>query len=292
MKEQNSNTGSDKGLPFVLPVEQWGEIAEASEECPGVYYVATQNGDCGAGREMYAAMKNAIPSIISAETASYGTQVENAILFEYGVEGSGWPLARFEIMRYKKKNGIPEEDGDTLYSSAAFAADVYPDYFGGYIPPRMTPWGVVIRVKRAEEGIFFLETINCEWVLAVAYIIWESELSEAARKYGVLCDYDTMLGEQEAKYLYFRRDKCAAALYELTCFGNNPKCKAYIVSHEVLETQIYQQNPEYAIWHNRWELEGYGMKNMLWCLLTEMCEAPRQKRQIGFRSALNLLQSW
>ena len=117
MKEQNSNTGSEKGLPFVLPEEQWGEIAEASEECPGVYYAATQNGDSRVSREMYAAIKNAIPGIISAETASYGTQAENAILFEYGVEGSGWPLAKFEIMRCKKKNGIPEEDGDTLFGS-------------------------------------------------------------------------------------------------------------------------------------------------------------------------------
>lgn len=45
MKEQNSNTGSEKGLPFVLPVEQWGEIAEASEECPGVYYAVPCLGE-------------------------------------------------------------------------------------------------------------------------------------------------------------------------------------------------------------------------------------------------------
>lgn len=269
MKE-DKNTGYGRELPFEFPEGRWGEPIQVEEECPGVYYVFTKDQDTLMTHELYAVTKKAIPGIISHKTASYGTRMGEVIIFEYGQMGGGWSLVKFEVMRYKTKNGLKSEDGETLFCAAAFAAEKYTDYFGGYIPPRMTPWGPVVRVKRAEEGIFFLETTKCEWVLAIAYIIWESELTEAARWYGSLCEYDAMLGEQEAKYLYFRRNKCAATLFELICLGRNPKCEKYIVSREVLEMQVYLQNPEYAISHNRWELEGYGTNNILWHLLTEM----------------------
>lgn len=248
--------------PFQL-AEEWGEIKSLREECPGVYYLATASDLSTICREFYAVMPDAIPSIISEEAASYGRQAGNVLLFEYEVENSGWHLVAFEITRYRVKQGLPLDRFDSLYCEAIFAAERYPQYFGGMIPPRDTPCGLTTRVKEVCNGVYFLDTMQCQWVLAVAYPIWESSFSDFVKGIGEFCKTDRGMGEMEAQYLFFRRDRCAPAIYELLTLPEYQGLMRFIHSRACLETQLFQQFPEYAVWNNQSEMSGCGRGDIL-----------------------------
>lgn len=266
-------------LPFHLVREQWGVINRIEEECPGVYYLGTTMGTQDyVGREMYAVLPSAVPDIISTEALSYGKEAEGVYLFEYEVENSGWDIIKYEILRYKTKAGIGLQNIESLYSSAIYSADVYPEYFGGLLPPRSTPWGLSVRTKKVQEGIFFLETDRCEWVLALAHQIWDIELSDAVKKMGTLCEQDKSMGEEYAKYLYFRRDNCAPAVYELLTCSRFESLRSFIKSQEVLEAHVYQQNMEYAVTYNMTQVTGHGKCDMLTDILEMLgCEGVREE---------------
>lgn len=266
-------------LPFQLVKEQWGTVSYMKEECPGVYYLATvMEAEDKLGREMYAVLSTAVPEVISSEAVSYGKETDGVYLFEYGVDDSGWPIISYEILRYKTKAGIELEDGDSLYSSAIYYADEYPEYFGGLQPPRCTPWGLAVRTKKAQEGIYFLETDRCEWVLALAHPIWNIELSAQVKAMGELCEHDKSLGEEHAQYLYFQRDKCAPAIYELLDCSCYQGLRPFIESQEVLEAQVYKQNMEYAVMHNAAQVSGHGKCDMLTDILEVFgCEGVREE---------------
>jgi len=266
-------------LPFQLVQEQWGVITFIEEECPGVYYLGTsmRTPDC-AGREMYAVLPTAVPDIISNEALAYGKDADGVYLFEYGVENNGWDIIQYEILRYKAKAGLEIKDTESLYCTAIYSADVYPEYFGGLLPPRCTPWGLTVRTKKAQEGVYFLETDRCEWVLALAHPIWDIELSEAVQSMGVLCDHDRSMGEEYAQYRYFKRDKCAPAIYELLTHSGFENLRNFIKSQEVLEAHVYQQNMEYAVTYNMTQVSGHGKCDMLTDILEMLgCEGVREE---------------
>ncbi len=52
--DDNAVFHSWSDLPFSLDEDCWGELDEAEEECPGVYYVRTAVGGEHLGRELYA----------------------------------------------------------------------------------------------------------------------------------------------------------------------------------------------------------------------------------------------
>jgi len=255
-------------LELKLPKNQWGEIVQTSEECPGVYHIATQSPEQPSFREFYAVLPEAVPDIISEEALRYGTAVDGGHLFEYDAKGNGWDIITYELMRYHVKEGNLLGENQSLYSTAIYAAERYPDYFGGMIPPRVTPWGLTIRVKKAAEGIFFLETEGCHWVLAVANPIWDVDLSDYVVTLGEYCDDDQSMGEYEAQYLYFQRDLCAPAIYELLDRKEYQGLLAFVPSREVLETKVYCQSPDYAVWHNALQISGQGRTDLLTNLLT------------------------
>lgn len=255
-------------LPFQWHDETWGEIKHVEEECPGVYYLATSAPKHIICREMYAVIPGAVPDIISEEAWGYGKETADGVrVFECNVEDSGWEVVHYELLRYRTKHGIPRSDTDPLYCSAIYAADQYPDYFGGPIPPRCTPWGLTVRCKKAAEGLFFLETNRCEWVLALSYPVWSVELSDVAQRLGERCELDRQMGEDEAEYLYFKRDACAPAIYELLGNSEYGGLLGFIHSKEALETHLNRRFPEYVVWHNSVELSGCGLSDILENLL-------------------------
>ena len=88
-------------LPFQISEADWGEVRALDEVCPGVYYLATSDGDHPFCREFYAVLQEAVPRIISEEAFSYGQPAGLVRLFEYEVENSGWPVISFEVKRYR-----------------------------------------------------------------------------------------------------------------------------------------------------------------------------------------------
>lgn len=256
-----------ESYPFRLSKDM-GQIRNVELRCPGVYYVATTGEHGHAGREHYVVLREAVPDIISLEVLGYGKPTEDgAYEFEHEVEGSGWELVDFEMERYKVKQGIPFENGESIYASAIYHADRYPEYFGGHIPPRTTPWGLTIRWKKASEGIFFLETDHCEWVLALAQPFWSIDLSGIVQELGEECEADLQLGEEEAVYRYFKGSDMAPAIFELLDFDDHRGLLDYIHSKEALETYLYTHCPEYVLQHNATEMSGQGKADMLENLL-------------------------
>lgn len=263
--------------PFQL-TEDMGHLLSAELRCPGVYYVVTAGSPGHASREHYVVLQEAVPDIISLEAYAYGKPAgEHAREFEGEVDGSGWELVDFEMECFQVKQGIPFRDGESIFSSAIYFADKYPEYFGGHIPPRMTPWGLTIRWKKASEGVFFLETDRCEWVLALAHPFWSIDLSELVQELGEECDTDLQLDAEEAVYRYFRGDNLALAIFELLDYGDHCGLLDYIHSKEALETCLYSHCPEYVLQYNATEMSGHGKADILENLLGVLgCPVPEK----------------
>lgn len=271
--EKNENQNTTEEIIACLDSDVWGTVIRAEEEAPGIFYLATQEEGRLVCREIYAVTEAAVPQIVSSEACSYGHRENGLYLFEYGVDGSGWELIGFELERYLFKTGRTSSH-DSLYSKALYAAENYPAYFGGVLPPRCTPDGMVLRVKKAAEGLFFVETERCTWLLAVSFPIWECELSEYAQGLGRVCEQDRTTGFEEAQYLFFTEEASAPALYELLGYKEYQGLLPYISSRAALETKLYQQFLGYTIEHNVMEMLGHGRGDFLDDILRSLGSEP------------------
>lgn len=263
-------------LPFRLDEGCWGKLDRAVEECPGVYYVCVSREEA-LGRELYVVTEDAVPAIISQEVIDYGIQTDGVWVFEYKDTDSVYHLVNYELTRYRVKHGIPLEEGtDSLYTLSVYCGEFFPWYFGGTIPPRSTPFGLTVRVKKVGEGLFFLETDQCRWVLAVSYPIWSIELSEYTLGLGTLCHDDLAALAKQSRYLCFPRERCAPAIYELLDSPDHRELLRFISSIPVLEAHLWEHFPEYALSHNASELSGNGKTDILERLLKELgAEVPK-----------------
>ena len=252
----------------------WGTLRSAEECCPGVYYLATDSGSQFYVNEFYAVPKDYSGDIISKETLAYGTESNGFLLFELGAEGSGAKLVDYEIQRYKVKMGMALNATESLYCTALYAMTQYPEYFGGVLPPRYTPCGLTVRVKTVSNGIYFVETDQCKWLLALNYCIWATELYADLTALGTFCTQDLQSGEEATRYLFFSQETFPAIIYELYQVGRHRGFADFITSKEALMNAVWEQTPTYAIQYNlkvqlglepshllNWLFEsfGYGM---------------------------------
>lgn len=263
-RKTEGSTDMQNNLPFNLCNERWGEPISVEEECPGVFFVTTSTL-C----ELYVVTDSAIPDVIPQEALYYGVAENGATIYTCGDNTSGWAVIEYEILRYKAKMG-GELRQEGLYEAAMYAAEHCPEYFGGLIPPRITPWGLTMRVKYVENGIYFLEAASNAWVLAVAYPIWQTEFSDAVQTLGKFCEQDRMLIDDAALYLYFREDQCAPAILELIAWNQHDALLAYISSREILETYVYAQSPLYAMYYNLMQMSGLGTTDAFRTLLLSL----------------------
>lgn len=263
MMEENMQSALYNKLPANLD-NDIGYIKHIELLCPGVYHVLAKPLNGRICHEHYVVVPEATPDIISKETLSYGISVgEGAYEFEHEVEGSGWELVDFEVERYKAKCGQLKNSKRKLFCSAVYNMGKYPGYFGGHIPPRMTPWGLTIRWKKASEGIFFLETDRCEWILALAHPFWSIDLSNLVSTYGEFCATDLQLGREEAVYRYFRGFDIAPAIFDLLDYEDNQGLMDFIYSREALETYLYIHCPKFVLQYNAAEISGQGKSDVL-----------------------------
>jgi hypothetical protein len=261
----------EHGLPLQFNKKYWGEVKKIEEECPGVFYIVIEVKEGMPYREIYVVMQKAVPEIISKEVAGYGKKYDDILVFECESDGSGYELVEYEVLRYKIQHNLQLETNDSLYSYAAFCMDRYPEYFGGVIPPGNTPWGMTIRYKKVAEGVFFLETDRCIWILALSYPVWSICLSDCAQKFGIMFDLEKMSLAEEARYLYFKSDACAPALYEMLNTTEYKGILDYITSKEVLEAHLCTYFSQYTVWHNLVEQSGWGERDWIY-KLCEVCE--------------------
>lgn len=196
-----------------------GKITRVECYADGIYYIGAHKEDSAScfAAEYYVVENDT--KIISAQAKAYGTPIEGCsdlLLFQAEVEGKGFKIIEFELARYRVANHIPLDPLESPYDIALFAAEDYPDYFGPYPAPTVTPFGNLLRYISLENGIIWMETDGEGWALALSYPIWASDLTPLAIALGKQTERDAALGiEKTMGYLFFsERDSCIP-LFEL-----------------------------------------------------------------------------
>ena len=186
-----------------------GELREAEEECPSVRYVSTYGGGVQKGHEFYVVARDA--EIISNEAKTYGTDIPGCpgyLLYPMDTERQVRKIIQYEMMRYRMREGVPDEDRETLRETALDGMEECPAYFGAFPPPSMTPYGHTVRYKVLMNGAFWIQTDAPAAALAVAYPIRDDAFSE----------YAMPLAEGDADgfgYLFFPERAICLAVFEL-----------------------------------------------------------------------------
>lgn len=242
-----------------------GVITFVRQVCPGVFYIGVQDDDTPLLRDFYVASIDAVPSVLSEEAAWYGVLFNDMLFFEEGIPGSGWEIVDFEVSRYRQRRGVPL-DSDNLYLRSRIYCERYPEYFGGLAPPVHTPFGRVIRTKKAAEGLYFVETEKLRWLLAVHHLIWQSDdLSDDATRLGIMDAWDG-----EWSYMFFTLENSTPAIYELLALKLYHGLLRYIQSKEALAAELYRSHPYYVISHNLTEIFGFGLSGVEASLLQKL----------------------
>ena len=241
-----------------LPVDvsELGELQAVEQECPGVYYFAVKSEDSLDlfPSEYYLVMENAP---ISKEARSYGKPFQNGqgLVFALGEDNSGDKIIEYEICRYKLHHGHPVDVSDSLHELAVYNAEYYPDYFGPYPAPTLTPHGYMVRYRTLDNGIHLLETDQGMELVAFCFPLWKV-LSTFAQKAGEHTAYDIQHGIDEAKgYLFYSKAKSCIAFFEL--WAEHPSwVNSPIYSFPAIMNAIWEYFPDYAAAYNLAEQRG------------------------------------
>lgn len=152
-------------------IDELGPIVEREQVCPGVYILTAKNEDEMLSRDYYSVMEN---SIIPPEAKAYGRKLSGLWVFPVSDGSEEYKIINYEIAKYRVQNNLPLEE--PLRTTAFFAAQSFPEYFGTFPVPLNTPRGCTIRHWVLDNGIYWLETDQCEEALAVNYPVWSTEL--------------------------------------------------------------------------------------------------------------------
>ena len=235
--------------PYDLPFELdniFDEIMRASEKCPGVYHITARELDQPFASEYYVVAQTS--SAISKVAKTYGQKVSpNFLLYNYDQEGK---IIEYEIDRYCICNKLPSFSDTPLSELAAYGMELYPDYFGPYPVPIITPNGYTTRSLTLTNGVFWLETDQCETFLAICYPIWEGDLSDATKELGKQTPHDKRKGiHNTLGYLFFSHHESCLALFELSLCHEDLHDSKYL-DFPALMNCIWKHYPHYAASHN------------------------------------------
>lgn len=228
-----------------------GEILITGEKAPGIYYLTVQQDGASFAEEYYAV---ADTSIISRQAKEYGKRISDWWLFSMQDDASGWRIIDYELGKYCVKNHLPQEQ--TLHDIALDAAEFHPEYFGAYPVPLHTPRGYTTRHWTLANGIYWLETDQCEEVLAVCYPLWTAELSMAVEWLGEQTEHDKAQGiHKTLGYIFFPAQISCIPIYELMQ-TRMEVWSGTVIDKPALMNAIWRDAPEYAVMMNRQEQTG------------------------------------
>lgn len=239
-------------LPFDLTAEL-GEVVDAEQKSPGVYYLALRNGE--QHPEVYVVTKDA--PAISEKARGYGQKFPghpDLYVYDLHQPGSGRYVIDYEMLRYRMKRHLPEiETEDSMQVAAFYGAEEHPDYFGSFPVPLFTPRGCTVRHRTIMNGVYWLETDRCEEMLAVCYPIWQADITTPEQDLGEQLAYDRMRGiNNTLGYLFFPKQGSSIPLYELSQL--HPEvAESGVVDMAALLNAICEFYPEYSAIHNEGE---------------------------------------
>lgn len=209
---------TDLLAPENLPLDlgELGTVIEAELVMPGVYNAVLERPETGLAVEAFLVLGDA--GEISAAAKRYGkTDPEHPELLAYLEDETGNTryIIGYELFRYKILHHLPLPEMETIRGIAAAGAEMYPDYFGDYPVPFLTPWGCTTRHKVIANGLYWLETEQCRRGLAVAYPKYD-DLSDGARRLAVrFHDGSSQTDRDVPGYLFFSETNSCVPLFEL-----------------------------------------------------------------------------
>ena len=144
-------------LPFCLD-DTVGEIVRASQECPGVYYIAARKQDGKFLADEYYVVEKSSPAI-SKEAMAYGRMPEEdsrVLLYSFAEERRGYKIIEYEIYRYQVRHGIYADGQTSLRDIAFYNMEYHPEYFGPYL--KLLTLKLIIRggmtVAKQKAGVY------------------------------------------------------------------------------------------------------------------------------------------
>ena len=215
----------DLSFDFHAVEEQYGRIHYAEAICPGVYYIGTRGSMTNPFfLEEYIVVTEDSPAI-SPEARAYGTQLPispTVYLYDGDYTCKGRHVVIYEAHKYLADHGLPLPEGYSLASDRSFGMEVCPEYFGEFPIPTETPWGPVLRHDRLQNGLYWLETADAGWVLAISYPLcsglWDATLESAA-----LNQYDRENGiDNTCGYRFYTYEVSCLPIYELIDLEGDP----------------------------------------------------------------------
>ena len=249
------NEPAMEGFPYDLSV-YLGTILKTECQCPGVWYVASEGG--GRAANEYYIVERSSPSI-SAAAKEYGLPLpHHTDLLAYHLEHpqGGRSVVAYEVARWCVRNGKPTPDGETLLTTAAYAMENNPEYFGNFPAPIHTPRGAMTRYKPIINGVFALETEQGKRMIAVCYPLWSAALSGYTMSVAEQTEYDLAHGiDTTLGYLFFAEEHGCLALFEL--LEEFPEIlSSPLIAAAALGNAIWHNHPDYAAVYNRDEQDG------------------------------------
>ena len=227
-----------------------GSIEEVEELRLGVHYVTAKREDDLLSGEYYVVKeKSAVPQAAK----SYGQKISGLRLFSITDGGKEYKIIQYEVAKYRAQNNLPPDE--PLRATAFFAAQSFPEYFGAFPVPLHTPRGVTLRHWILDNGIYWLETDQCEKVLAVSYPVWSTELSDLTASLGEQTEYGkTHDIEETLGYIFFPAKVSCIPLREL--IRTRPEWTGTLIDKPALMNAIWKVAPEYAALMNCQEQSG------------------------------------
>ncbi len=227
-----------------------GSIEEVEELCLGVHYVTAKREDDLLSGEYYVVKeKSAVPQAAK----SYGQKISGLRLFSITDGGEEYKIIQYEVAKYRAQNNLPPDE--PLRATAFFAAQSFPEYFGAFPVPLHTPRGVTLRHWILDNGIYWLETDQCEKVLAVSYPVWSTELSDLTASLGEQTEYGKAHDiEETLGYIFSPAKVSCIPLREL--IRTRPEWTGTLIDKPALMNAIWKVAPEYAALMNCQEQSG------------------------------------
>ena len=210
-------TDKQQGFPCDLR-DDIGKVIQAERECPGVWYTVLETGGLSAAEEYYIVERGT--ECISDEAKAYGCPLPHhpeLLAYRFEERRSGAGIVHYEVLRTLMQNRLPLPEAESLLTTAVFGMEDYPEYFGCWPAPRMTPRGFTTRWQEKRPGVFSLETERGETLLAVCYPLWTSCLSEPIRQRAEQTDFDRAHGiGNTLGFLFFPEAAAHLVLAELS----------------------------------------------------------------------------
>lgn len=242
-------------LPFHVRSfeEGHGKVRSAEELCPGVYNIRTGPTPPHSflGSDLIVVMSDS--PVIPAAAKAYGTplKADPKVLVYYDedyFDKARWVIT-YEIDKYLAEHDLPLLDDGSLMEDQARGMEVCPEYFGQFPVPAETPWGPPLRYDRLANGVFWLQTAEAGWILALAYPIGDDLLPKTLEM-SVLNPYDRENGiDNTCGFRFFRYEQSCIPLFELLNCTRQPWCDR--INIEALKNTVLASFPDYAQEYNQ-----------------------------------------